>query len=69
MVGVGTGALNAVLILPAVRSWWTSAYGGALLIKLGVLVPGLVLATFHRGALRRLVEQTALILFSSSPRV
>ncbi len=41
---------------------WTSAYGGVLLIKLSVLVPALVLATFHRGDLLRLVEQTALIL-------
>jgi copper transport protein len=56
-VGVGTGAVNAGFVLPEVRSLWSSPYGDLLLLKVGVLVPVLALATYHRVALRRSAER------------
>lgn len=53
IVGVGTGVLNAGLLLPTLRALWESAYGAILLLKIAVLIPPLLLATFHRLALRR----------------
>lgn len=67
-VGVVTGAVNAGLVLPAVRSLWRTTYGDILLLKVAVLVPALALATFHRTALRRALAR-ARDLFRTTIRV
>lgn len=48
LIGIGTGVLNAGLVLPTLRSLWNSDYGDILIIKVAVLVPVLALASFHR---------------------
>lgn len=53
LVGIGTGVLNAGLVLPTLRSLWQSDYGDVLLAKVALLVPVLALASFHRLTLRR----------------
>jgi copper transport protein len=56
IIGIATGALNAGFVLPRLRSLWSSTYGDVLLIKIAVVVPVLILATFHRAALRRAAD-------------
>ncbi|HKG25792.1 MAG TPA: CopD family protein, partial [Thermomicrobiales bacterium] len=53
LVGIGTGVLNAGLVLPTLRSLWQSDYGEFLIAKVAILVPVLALATFHRLSLKR----------------
>ncbi|HEY7035692.1 MAG TPA: copper resistance protein CopC [Thermomicrobiales bacterium] len=53
VVGIGTGVLNAGLVLPTLRSLWESDYGVVLIAKVLILVPVLGLATFHRLWLHR----------------
>ncbi len=57
VVGIATGVVNAGLLLPTIRSLWTSPYGDILLLKVAALVPPLALATFHRVALRRVATR------------
>lgn len=57
IVGVGTGTINAGFVLPKLRSLWSSTYGDVLLVKIAVVVPVLLLATFHRTLLRRTVNR------------
>ena len=57
IVAVGTGVLNAGLVLPALQSLWESIYGKVLLLKVLVLTPVLALATFHRLSLRRAIAR------------
>ena len=57
LVGIGTGIVNAGLVLPTLQSLWSSRYGNVVLIKLAILVPVLALATFHRAALRTAAER------------
>ncbi len=57
IVGIGTGAINAGFVLPKPRSLWSSTYGDILLVKLAVVAPVLLLATFHRTALRRAADR------------
>jgi copper transport protein len=52
-IGVATGVTNAGLLLPTLRSLWTSDYGVVLLVKIGILTIPLALATFHRRTIRR----------------
>lgn len=61
IIAVGTGVLNAGLVLPVVQALWNSTYGVVLLVKVAALIPPLLLATFHRAALRRAGEQIALV--------
>ncbi|MEA2594409.1 MAG: copper transport protein, partial [Thermomicrobiales bacterium] len=61
-VGIGTGVLNAGLVLPRLRALWSSTYGEVVLLKVAVLVPVLVLATFHRAALRRAADRLGAVM-------
>jgi copper transport protein len=54
-VGVATGVINAGLVLPALRSLWSSDYGVVLLVKVGILTIPLALATFHYRVIRRAI--------------
>jgi copper transport protein len=56
-VGVATGVANAGLLLPTLRSLWTSDYGVVLLVKVGILTVPLALATFHQRAIRRAITR------------
>jgi copper transport protein len=56
LIGGAAGVLNAGLILPALHELWSSDYGRIIIAKTAVLVPVLLLATFHR----RKIHQTAL---------
>ncbi len=58
-VAIATGVINTGLLLPALRVLWGSTYGQILLLKVGALLPVLVLATFHRATLRRALERAA----------
>jgi len=51
VVGVGTGVVNAGVVLPSAGELADSAYGVAVLLKAAVLVPVLALATLHRSVL------------------
>lgn len=53
-LSVATGVLNTWQLLPALSALWESDYGIVLLIKLGLLVMPLLLAAWHRVALRRI---------------
>lgn len=57
--GILTGSINAGLILPTLASLWESDYGKVLIVKVILLVPVLVLATFHRATLKRALERAA----------
>ncbi|MCC6791395.1 MAG: copper resistance protein CopC [Thermomicrobiales bacterium] len=59
LAGIATGVVNAGLILPTLRSLWESDYGKVLIVKAIVLVPALILATYHRVALRRALDRVA----------
>ncbi len=65
VVGVGTGILNTGLVLPSLGRLFDSTYGRVILAKVVVLLPVLVLATFHRSRLRRHVAGLALALRST----
>ncbi len=67
-IGLGTGLINAGLLLPTVRSLWHSDYGKVLLVKAAVLAPVLILASYHRLALRRSVDR-ALSAFRATIRI
>jgi len=62
VVGVATGVVNAGLILPSPRALWQNPYGVVLLLKVFALVPVLVLATFHRNALRRVAARVGTLV-------
>lgn len=62
LVAVATGVTNAGLALPALRTLWSSRYGDLLLLKVALLMPPLVLATFHRRALRRAFDRFSMRL-------
>ncbi len=62
LVGIGTGVLNAGLVLPTPRSLWQSDYGEFLIAKLAILVPVLALATFHRRSLHRVAVRVGAAL-------
>ncbi|HET8523724.1 MAG TPA: copper resistance protein CopC [Thermomicrobiales bacterium] len=55
LIGGAAGVLNAGLILPALHDLWSSDYGRIIIAKTAVLLPVLLLATFHR----RKIHQTA----------
>jgi putative copper export protein/methionine-rich copper-binding protein CopC len=57
--GIVTGVINAGLIFPTLASLWKSDYGRALIVKVLILVPTLLLATFHRVTLRRALARAA----------
>ncbi len=57
VIAISTGIINTGILLPALRALWESTYGRILLLKVGVLLPVLALATFHRAALRRTLER------------
>jgi copper transport protein len=54
LVGIGTGVLNAGLVLPTLKSLWQSDYGEFLIAKVAILVPVLALASFNRLKLHRI---------------
>jgi copper transport protein len=62
LVGIGTGVLNAGLVLPTLRSLWRSDYGDFLIAKVAILVPVLGLASFHRLRLRRVAVRAGTAL-------
>ncbi len=61
-IGIGTGVLNAGLVLPRIRALWSSTYGDVILLKVGVLIPVLVLATVHRTTLRRAADHLGAVM-------
>src|SRR5262249_14044900 len=65
LVGIGTGVLNAGLVLPTLRSLWESDYGDVLIAKVLILVPVLGLATFHRLWLHRVAVRVGTALRST----
>jgi copper transport protein len=65
LVGIGTGVLNAGLVLPTLRSLWESDYGDVLIAKVLLLLPVLGLATFHRLWLQRVAVRVGTALRST----
>jgi copper transport protein len=62
LVGIGTGVLNAGLVLPTLRSLWQSDYGEFLIAKVAILLPVLALASFHRLSLHRVAVRVGTAL-------
>ena len=62
IVGVTTGVLNAGLVLPALQRLVDTTYGRVLIAKVVVLLPVLILATFHRTRIRSMSSDLAALL-------
>lgn len=59
-VGIVSGAINAGFVLPSWRTPWEGNYGWVLIAKIAILVPVLLLAGYHRLAIRRAVAHAAI---------
>lgn len=62
IVGVATGVLNAGFVLPALQRLVDTTYGRVLIAKIVVLLPVLILATFHRTRIRAMSSDLAALL-------